>query len=100
MVAVGADIGVASIQTSGAICVGSGVDEALCNYREHFDSMLALFLAYSMAMHVGGFVKGLKSVEMWQNWLFACLQISNCEEDSSNPIVASVVTLKYLVLMS
>ena len=58
MVAVGADIGVASIQTSGVICVGSGVDEALCNCREHFDSMLALFLAYSTAMHVGGFAKG------------------------------------------
>ena len=45
MVAVGADIGVASIHTSGIICVGSGVSEALCNCKEHFDSMLALFLA-------------------------------------------------------
>ena len=56
--AVGAEIGVASIQTSGVIWVGRGVVEALCSCREHLDSMLALLLAYSVAMHVGGLAKG------------------------------------------
>ena len=41
MVSVGAEVGVASIQTSGVICVGRGVAVALCSCREHFDSMLA-----------------------------------------------------------
>ena len=58
IVAVGAEIGVASIQTSGVIWVGKGVVKALCSCREHLDSMLALLLAYSTAMHVGGLAKG------------------------------------------
>ena len=59
MVAVGAEKGV-SIQTSGVISVGRGIVEALCSCREHLDSMWALFLTYSMAVHVGGLAKGLK----------------------------------------
>ena len=58
MVSVGAEVGVASIQTSGVICVGRGVAVALCSCREHFDSMLVALLAYRAAMHVGGFAKG------------------------------------------
>ena len=58
MVSVGAEVGVASIQTSGIICVGRGVVEALCSWRKHLDSMLAVLLAYRAAMHVGGFAKG------------------------------------------
>ena len=49
---------------------------------------------------VGGFAKGWKGVGMWQNCPFAYLHFSNCVLDKSSPIVASLVTLKYLVLMS
>ena len=58
MMSVGAEVGIASIQTSGVICVGRGVAVALCSCREHFDSMLVPLLAYRAAMHVGGFAKG------------------------------------------
>ena len=100
MVSVGAEVGVVSIQTSGVICVGRGMAVDLCSCREHFDFMLAALLAYRAVMHVGGFAKGWKGVEMWQNCPFACLHTSNCVVDSSNPIVASLVTPKYFVLMS
>ena len=58
MVSVGAEVGVVSIQTFGMICVGRGVIEALWSCREHLDSMLAVLLAYGVAMHVGAFAKG------------------------------------------
>ena len=45
MVSVGAEAGVASIQTSGVICVGRDVVVALHSCREHFDFMLASLLA-------------------------------------------------------
>ena len=51
-------------------------------------------------MHVGGLARGWKGVEMWQNCLFACRHVRNCAVESSNPIVASLVTPKYLVLIS
>ena len=95
MVSVGVEVGVVSIQTSGMICVGRGVIVALCICREHLDSMLDVLLAYRAVMHVGGFAKGRKGVEMWQNCPFACLHTSNCVQDSSSPIVASLVTPKY-----
>ena len=100
MVPVGAEVGVVSIQTSGVICVGRGVVEALCSCREHLDSMLAVLLAYRVVMHVGGFAKGWKGIEILQNCPFAYLHTSNCVQDSSSPIAASLVTPKYWVLMS
>ena len=45
MVSGGAEVGVASIQTLGVICVGREVVDALCSCREHFDFMLASLLA-------------------------------------------------------
>ena len=51
-------------------------------------------------MHVGGFAKGWKGVGMWQNYPLAHLHVLNSAFDSSRPIVASLVTPKYLVLMS
>ena len=100
MVSVGAEVGVVSIQTSGMICVGRGVVEALCSCREHLDSMLAVLLVYRAVMHVGGFAKGWKGVKVLQNCPFACLHTSNCVWDSSSPIVVSLVTPKYWMLMS
>ena len=44
MVSVGAEAGVANIQTSGVICVGREVAAALHSCREHFDFMLASLL--------------------------------------------------------
>ena len=72
MVSVGAEAGVASIQTSGVICVGRGVVVALHSCREHCTFMWAVLLEYRAAMHVGGFAKGWKGVEMQQNCPLAC----------------------------
>ena len=51
-------------------------------------------------MHVGALARGWKGVEIWQNCPLAYRHIPNCVLDSSNPIVASLVTPKYFVLMS
>ena len=51
-------------------------------------------------MHMGGLARDWTGVEMWQNCPLACRYVSNCVLDSSNPIVASLVIPKYLVLMS
>ena len=64
MVSVGAEAGVVIIHTLGVICVGRGVAVALHSCRDHFDFMLAVPLVYRAAMHVGGFAKGGKGVEM------------------------------------
>ena len=39
----------------------------LHNCKEHLDAMLALLLAYRMAMHMGGLARGWKGMGMWQN---------------------------------
>ena len=92
--------GVVSIQTSGVIWVGRTVVVILHNYKEHLDAMPALLLVYMAVMHVGGLASGWKGVEIWQNCPLACWHIWNCVVESSTPIVASLVTLKYLVLIT
>ena len=72
IVLTGAATGVISIQSSGVIWVGRAVVVVLPNCKEHLDAMLALLLAYRVAMHVGGLARGWKGVEMWQNYPLAC----------------------------
>ena len=100
MVVTGAVASVVSIQTSGAIWVGRLVLVILHICKEHLEAMPVLLFAYRTAMHVGGLAGGWKGVEMWQNYPLACWHAWNCVAESSTPIVASLVTPRYLVFMS
>ena len=55
MVFTGAVTGVVRIQTSGAICVGRLVAEALCICSEHFEVISTVLFAYRAAIQDGGF---------------------------------------------
>ena len=54
----GAVTGVASIQTSGVICVGRAVVVVIHKCKEHLDAMPALLLVYRAVMHVSGLASG------------------------------------------
>ena len=58
MVFTGAVIGVVRIQTSGGICVGRLVTEALSICNEHFEVISAVLFAYKAAIQDGGFANG------------------------------------------
>ena len=58
------------------------------------------FLAYRAETHDGGFAKGWKDVVILQNSPFASQQTQNLVVESSTAMVSSLVTPRYLVLMS
>ena len=57
MVLAGAESGVLSIQTSGAIWVGKFISDAFCICNEHCEVISAVLLAYRAAIQDGGFAK-------------------------------------------
>ena len=58
MVFAGTVTGVVSIQTSGPICVGREVAEALCICNEHFEVISTVLFTYKAAIQDGGFANG------------------------------------------
>ena len=71
IVLAGVETGVVRIQTFGTICVGMLTSKVFLICNEHWEEMLARFLAYKAEIHVGRFASGWKGVGIVQNCPFA-----------------------------